>query len=151
MRVEAQFPWSTPKRKHRMVMVRVRLQGRGRWRWWCVMLSWPLDTMSKEGHVQSVTLEAKSWLTDESMRGNLRHKAFVRWHFKAGMGGIPQTGRYCPVLNGKGQRCTWERGHLPMIVDYAGSPRAGVYAHSWQAKLGPKATVVQEPRRRALA
>jgi hypothetical protein len=155
IQVELRGPWSTRKHKCRELSLRVRAHGRGRWRWWGVRLCWPGDTHKSDpaspvsrGLVRSLTLEAKSWLTDESMRGNLRHKTFARIGVRAGMGGIPQTGRYCPVLGAKGKRCTWERGHLPMVVQFDRSPVQSVYAHSWRVpRLGKKAHVVQEPRR----
>jgi len=154
LKVEMRGPWSTRRRKHRELMVRVRVQARGRWRWWCVLLQWPRDTMSKEGRVQSVTLEAKSWLTDRSMRGNLRHKAFVRLGWKAGIGGATHSARYCTVRGPKGEPCTWERGHCPMVVRFSTfrfeeqSGAGAEYEHSWAVKrLGLADRVLIEPRR----
>lgn len=132
----------------REVSAKLRIYGRGRWRWFAVLLHMPKEFGSDRGRLFSATIEAKSWLTDESMRGNLRHKAFVRFTARAGAGGTPNSGRYCPVMGAKARRCTWERGHAPMIVQFAGSPRTSTYAHSWAVPhLGKRATVIQQPRR----
>lgn len=155
LNVEARFPWSTRRRKHREVMVRVRVFGRGRWRWWCLILLWPKNTGGFDGKMQSVTLEGKTWLTDRSLRGNLRRKTFARVQAKAGTGGEKRSARYCDVLGPKGQRCTWERGHCPMEVRFASfrfeeaASIGAVYEHSWAVRrLSPLDRVVQEPRRR---
>lgn len=125
---------------------KLRVYGRGRWRWFAVLLHSPSEFLSDRGKLFSVTVEAKSWLTDESMRGNLRHKAFVRFTARAGLGGAPKTG--CPVMGAKERRCTWERGHVPMVVRFHGSPVTSTYAHSWAVPhLGKRATVVQQPKR----
>lgn len=150
--VAARLPWSTKKRRHREAMVQLRAHGRGRWRWFTVLIRWPRETMNAggRGRIGSVTLEAKTWLTDEGLRGNLRRKMFVTLNARAGFGGRPDVENGCPVLSGQGKRCTWERGHLPMIVEWPAQPQRPVntLGHSWAVqKLKKGSRVVQEPRR----
>jgi len=77
-------------------------------------------------------MEARTWLSDQGLRGNLRHKTFLRWQIKGGGGGTPNTGSYCPVLGPKDKRCTWVRGHLPMRIEWEEKRRPGrTINHSW--------------------
>lgn len=142
-------PWRDPRRKTKEASLTLRAQARGRWRWIKLTVFSPSGTHREQMNgTVSLTAEAKTWLTDNSLRGNLRRKAFARVGVKLGAGGAPDVGGGCEVLSESGKRCTWERGHEAMRVHYDGSPAPGVFPHSWATpRLGRNATVVVEPRR----
>ena len=142
-------PWRDPRRKTKEASVTLRAHARGRWRWLKLTVFSPSGTHREQMHgTVSLTVEGKTWLTDESLRGNLRRKAFARVGVKLGAGGRPDVGRGCEVLSEAGKRCTWERGHVAMLVAYDGSPALSGYPHSWATpRIGKRATVVREPRR----
>jgi hypothetical protein len=61
----------------------VRFRARNRWRWARIEASWPRSDLRCGRGI--LTIEAKSWLTDDTLRGALGLKAFVR--LKVGLGG----------------------------------------------------------------
>jgi hypothetical protein len=110
----------------------------------------PRGLASKGGYIISITLEARTWLSDHGLRGNLRHKTFFRLQIKTGGGGTPTIG--CPVLGPKDKRCTWVRGHLPMYIEWEEKRRPGrTIEHSWACPPLKGAIVTQQPRREAKA
>lgn len=129
----------------------VGAHARQRWRWWSVSVQWPMTLRAREdsGLVGSLVLELKTWLTDESMRGNLRRKVFVRWKFRAGLGAPIVPGpRGCMARGVKGQPCTWQQGHVPMLVTWPNREAPLEVAHSFACpKLAGPFAIVQEPRR----
>lgn len=85
--------------------------GRSRWRWV------RLEAGPVRGRKRVQTVALSTWLTDASMRGNLRRKSFVR--FKVGFGGTYEPGeRGCEWRDPHGRPCTWERGHAPMVIGF---------------------------------
>jgi hypothetical protein len=78
-----EMPWRNPTRRRQVLRLTVRVRARRRWRWFRVEIAWPRrDLRLGRG---TWTLEAKSWLTDASMRGAIGLKTFVR--LKVGLGG----------------------------------------------------------------
>lgn len=132
------------------VRLTVAVSGRSRWRW----LRLELGALRGRWRVQTIAVQ--TWLTDASMRGNLRRKSFIR--FKVGLGGDYEPGeRGCPWRDSRGRPCTWERGHAPMVIGFRNTRtgqviegRSSTRSHSWAVagRLPRNAVVLVEPRRR---
>lgn len=154
LHVELRAPWRRYQGKTREGSLLLRVHARGRWRWLKLAATSPWHNAGDRS-VVSVTVEAKTWLTDEGMRGNLTRKTFARFGFKIGLGGrvIVRPGR-CTAFSDRGNPCTWQRGHVPMIVRWHHPGRRAnqgdsEFAHSY---LVPRDALrqgecIQEPRR----